>query len=239
MGGIVGYLGNREARQILIECLGRLDERGYDSAGMGTVAGGKLKTLHSLGNSTDLAGIKATLKRSPLGGKVGVVHVYRSGRGQVYNAHLHNDGNFLAIVHDGSRDNDHAVARLLERDGISLEALLPEAVALLKGDFSLVGLSQKEPDRIITARRGSRPLYIAQYYDGYFVTSDLPAISHFARSYQILEDGEKAIVSYTGVAISKFDGSPVQRALTQLHSHASQHEATYQLPAFMARSVPG
>ena len=63
MCGIVGYLGNREARQILVDCLSRLDSEPYDSAGIGMVAGGKLKPMRSIGSS---AGLKAALKRTPL-----------------------------------------------------------------------------------------------------------------------------------------------------------------------------
>jgi glucosamine--fructose-6-phosphate aminotransferase (isomerizing) len=236
MGGIVGYLGNREARNILVDCLGRLEDCGYDSAGMGTVAAGKLKTLRSLGGNAgtgfppSLANLKATLKRSPLSGKVGVAHAYRSARGQVYNAHSQTDGNFIAIVHDGAGDNEHVVAGLLERDGTSLETLLPETVQQLRGDFALVGLSQHEPDRIVAARRGSKPLVIGHHYDGYFISSDLPAISHYTRAYQMLEDGEMAVISYGGVKICKFDGTPVQRPLAQ-----HQDEA----PAMLARSAVG
>lgn len=239
MGGIVGYLGNREARQILVDCLGRLENRDYDSAGMGTIAAGKLKTLRTLGNTlalqanggspAHLANLKATLKRSPLSGKVGVAHAYRCARGQVYNAHSQTDGNFIAIVHDGGRDNERVVARLLEREG-SVEAMLPETVQQLSGDFALIGVSRHEPDRIIAARRGGRPLVIGHHYDGYFVSSDLPAIRHYARAYQTLEDGEMAVISYGGVEIRKFDGTQVERPLTQCHEEA---------PPMMARSAVG
>ncbi|HEY0961574.1 MAG TPA: hypothetical protein VGE69_04380 [Pseudomonadales bacterium] len=237
MGGIVGYVGNREARQILVDCLGRLENSDYDSAGMGTVAAGKLKTLRSLGNTLasqagnppHLANLKATLKRSPLSGKVGVAHAYRSARGQVYNAHSQTDGAFIAIVHDGGSDNERAVARLLERDG-SVEAMLPDTVKELSGDFALVGVSKHEPDRIVAARRGGKPLVIGHHYDGYFVSSDLPAISHYARAWQVLEDGEMAVISYGGVKICKFDGTQVERPLTQCQDEA---------PAMMARSAVG
>lgn len=237
MGGIVGYLGNREARQILVDCLGRLEDCGYDSAGMGTVAAGKLKTLRSLGGNPGngmpphLANLKASLKRSPLAGKIGVAHAYRSARAQAYNAHSQTDGNFIAIVHDGGSDNDRIVASLLERDNSGLEAVLPETVQRLSGNFALVGLSQHEPDRLVAARRGGRPLVIGHHYDGYFISSDLPAISHYTRAWQVLEDGEMAVVSYSGVKIFKFDGTPVERPLTR-----HQDDET---PAMMARSAVG
>jgi glucosamine 6-phosphate synthetase-like amidotransferase/phosphosugar isomerase protein len=76
-------------------------------------------------------------------------------------------------------------------------------------------LSHKEPDKIVAARKGSAPLVIGHHRDGFFVTSDVPAISHHTRAIQILEIGELAVVSYGGVKISKFDGTPVQRPLTQ------------------------
>lgn len=240
MCGIVAYLGNREARQFLVDCLGRLEDRAYDSAGIGTLAAGKLRTLRSLGNKlgtqSNLSNLKAALKRSPLSGKIGVAHAYRSARNQPYNAHSQSDGNFIAIVHDGSSVNERVVASLLEHDDAGLEAVLPQTLQLLQGEFTLVGISQQEPDRIVAARRGRQPLVIGHHYDGYFVASDMAAISHYTRDYQQLEDGEIAVVSYAGVRITTFDGTPVQRPLRQ---HAGDAQLPHEAPAFMARSAVG
>lgn len=211
MCGIVGYLGNREARHILVSCLARFDAGDYDSAGIGTVAAGKLKTLRSLGSNANL---RAALKRTPLGGKIGVAHAYRSTRGQAYNAHSGTDNNFFAVLQDGS--NDKVVNHLLERDSTGLETLLQETFPLLRGDFTLVGLCQNAPDRLLAVRKGKRPLVIGHHYDGYFIASDLSAIDHYTGEYQVLEDGEFAVISYGGVKISKFDGTPVERPLTRI-----------------------
>jgi glutamine---fructose-6-phosphate transaminase (isomerizing) len=207
MCGIVGYLGNREARQILIDCLGRLvDCRGHDAHGMGVVAGGKLKTLHSPG---DNANLKTALKRTPLSGKVGVAHAYRTAQDTSAAQAEHTSP--VTVVHDGTVQNSGIVAQLLERDSTDLESALRAALPLLDGEFSLVALSQHEPDRIVAARKGGKPLVIGHHYDGYFVASESPAISHYTRNVQNLEDGEMAVISYAGVTISRFDGTPVQR----------------------------
>jgi glucosamine--fructose-6-phosphate aminotransferase (isomerizing) len=233
MCGIVGYLGNREARQILVDCLSRLDVRGYDSAGIGMVAGGKLKTLRSLGNSS---GLKAALKRTPLPGKIGIAHAYWAPKGEATNVYPHTDcTGSLAVVASGHIENheelreqlaneghllrsdtdSEMIAHLLERYDTDLETALRATISLLQGTFSLVALSQNEPDKIIAARQGGAPLIIGHRHDAYFVASDLPAISHYTRSIQTLEDGELAIIAYGGVRISKFDGTPVLRPLAE------------------------
>jgi glutamine---fructose-6-phosphate transaminase (isomerizing) len=242
MCGIVGYLGNREARQILVDCLSRLDARGYDSAGIGMVAGGKLKTLRSMGNSS---GLKAALKRTPLPGKIGIAHSYWAPEGDSATVYPHTDcTSSLAVVHAGQIDNhaelraeliseghqlgsntdSEVIAHLLERNGGSLETALRATLPLLRGKFSLVVLSQHEPDKIIAARQGGAPLLIGHRHDAYFVASELPAISHYTRAIQTLEDGELAIIAYGGVRISKLDGTPVLRPLAQ----APAEDATLQ-----------
>lgn len=233
MCGIVGYLGNREARQILLDCLSRLDERGYDSTGIGMVAGGKLKTLRSIGTS---AGLKTALKRTPLPGKIGIAHTYWAPQGEPVHAYPHTDcTKSVAVVHAGHIDNfrelkahlesdghvfasdtdSEVVAHMLERCEGGLESALRATLPLLRGDFSLVVLSQHEPDKIVAVRKGGAPLVIGHRHDAYFVTSEIPAISHYTRSIQTLEDGELAIIAYGGVKISKFDGTPVLRPLAE------------------------
>jgi glucosamine--fructose-6-phosphate aminotransferase (isomerizing) len=231
MCGIVGYLGNREARQILVDCLSRLDSKGYDSSGIGMVAGGQLKTLRSLGNS---AGLKAALKRTPLPGKIGIAHSYWAPEGDSATAYPHTDcTSSFAVVHSGQLDNhddlraelkeeghrfssdtdSEIIAHLLERHDGDLESALRATLPLVRGTFSLVVLSQHEPDKIIAVRKGGTPLIIGHRHDAYFVASELPAISHYTRAIQTLEDGELAIIAYGGVRISKFDGTPVLRPL--------------------------
>jgi glucosamine--fructose-6-phosphate aminotransferase (isomerizing) len=233
MCGIVGYLGNREARQILVDCLSRLDKQGYDSAGIGMVAGGKLKTLRSLGNA---AGLKAALKRTPLPGKIGIAHSYWAPEGDPASVYPHTDcTSSLAVVHAGHIDNhqelraelsgeghllgsdtdSEVIAHLLERHAGDLESALRATLPLVRGSFSLVVLSQHEPDKIIAVRKGGAPLVIGHRHDAYFVASELPAISHYTRAIQTLEDGELAIIAYGGVRISKFDGTPVLRPLAE------------------------
>lgn len=233
MCGIVGYLGNREARQILVDCLSRLDDRGYDSTGIGMVAGGKLKTLRSFGKPS---GLKAALKRTPLPGKIGIAHTYWAPEGDPANAYPHTDcTSALAVVHAGQIDNaaelreelkreghlissdtdSEVVAHLLEEHPGSLEAALRATLPKLRGSFSLVVLSQHEPDKIVAAHHGGAPLIIGHRHDAYFVASELPAISHYTRATQTLEDGELAIIAYGGVRISKFDGTPVLRPLAE------------------------
>ena len=117
MCGIVGYLGKQQAQGILLDCLARLEYRGYDSAGMATIEAGKLGMLRCAGKNADL---QSLLDRSPLRGGIGIAHTRWAthGRPTDDNSHPHTDcSGALAIVHNGVIENHAELKEMLENDG--------------------------------------------------------------------------------------------------------------------------
>src|SRR5271155_451742 len=166
MCGIVGYTGFREAEPILVEGLRRLEYRGYDSAGVATLDGGRLSIRKKLGRIANLA---AHLAEHPARGQTGIGHTRWATHGvpSDRNAHPHVGGdNQIVLVHNGVIENYAALKRELQDDGVAFhsdtdteviahllarhyEGDLAEALArvvpLLKGTYGLAVLSPEEP----------------------------------------------------------------------------------------------
>lgn len=117
MCGIVGYIGKKQAQDLLIEGLRRLEYRGYDSAGICTLSGGDLHIRKKAGRIDALAGV---LKKSPAVGSLGICHTRWATHGAPtdYNAHPHLDqSGKLALVHNGVIENYQAIKNRLTANG--------------------------------------------------------------------------------------------------------------------------
>lgn len=241
MCGIVGYLGNQQAQSILLDCLGRLEYRGYDSAGMATIDEGKLGRQRCTGKSADL---QSLLVRNPLPGEIGIAHTRWAthGRPTDNNSHPHTDcSGTLAIVHNGIIENYSELKEQLEGDGHrfvsqtdseviahliesrlaaniagGLKAAVLEALTVVQGTYALAVISQQHADKIVVARSGGPPLVIGHAEDGLYISSDITAILHYTRDIQILEDNEIAEIRRDGASIMLLDGTPVDRARIQI-----------------------
>lgn len=257
MCGIVGYLGAKEARPILIDCLGRLEYRGYDSAGMATVAGGRLATLRSVGKNTDL---QALLELTPLNGTVGIAHTRWATHGKPSNAnaHPHTDcSHSVAIVHNGiienyrevretlqksghrftSETDSEVIAHLVESgNGVALETAVRNAIPMLHGAYAIAVISQNDPDKVVVVRNGGPPLVIGYRDDGWLIASDITAILHYTRDIQILEDGDLAVVTREGVRVTRPDGSTAERARTNVTWESTAAEKNG-YPTFMLKEI--
>ena len=232
MCGIIGYVGPREALPILLEGLGRLEYRGYDSAGIATVVqNGKLEIRRAAGK---LDNLRARLAEAPLGGTIGIGHTRWAthGRPSEENAHPHKAGP-VAVIHNGivenylelrsallerghrmrSQTDTELISHLIE-EHIKAGCGLTEAVRLtvgeLRGSFSIVALSETEPDKLVAAKTAT-PLVLGLGDGENFVASDIPAILSHTRSTVVLDDGEIAEVTADGVRIMTFAGTPVIR----------------------------
>jgi len=233
MCGIIGYVGASEACPILIGGLQRLEYRGYDSAGVATIgASGKLEIRRAKGK---LGNLRAILDGAPLAGHIGIGHTRWAthGRPSDENAHPHKAGP-VAVIHNGivenyldlraqllarghtlrSETDTELISHLIEerlKEGLGLTEAVRHAVGDLRGSFSIVVLSETEPDKLVAAKTAT-PLVLGLGEGQTFVASDIPAILEHTRMTMVLEDGELAEITAAGVRLMKFDGTAIARA---------------------------
>jgi len=233
MCGIVGYIGPKKVVPVIIEGLRKLEYRGYDSAGIAVVNGtGKIEIRRAPGK---LKNLEEALRESPIEGSYGIGHTRWAthGRPTEENAHPHRDctGQYV-VVHNGIIENylelkerlqraghkfvtetdTEIVAHLVEEYAKSLpfEEAVRRTLKDLRGIYSLVFLSAKDPMKLVAARVGP-PSVIGLGEGEYFVASDIPALLEHTRKIFFLADGDVAVLSRDGVSVTDLDGKPVER----------------------------
>ena len=236
MCGIVGILGNHEAAPILVEALKRLEYRGYDSAGIATVNGGRLDRRRAVGKLVNLADL---LVHEPLAGKAGIGHTRWAthGAATVTNAHPHKAGP-VAVVHNGIIENFRDLRAELAAAGYTQESQTDtETVALLTqlhldrglkpveaaratlqrlhGAFALCFLFDGEEDLMVAARKGS-PLAIGHGTGEMFVGSDAIALAPMTDRVTYLEEGDWAVITRQGAEIFDAMDRRANRAETRI-----------------------
>ena len=236
MCGIVGYIGTRDAAPILLDGLGRLEYRGYDSAGVAVQNGRGLVTRKLAGR---VAGLADLLAREPVHGSCGVAHTRWATHGAPTdrNAHPHADcTGDVALVHNGIVENAdvlrarlHAaghefvtetdtevLAHLIEDspDG-TLEARVIAALAHVEGTYGLAVVSAAEPRKIVVARRGS-PVLLGLGDGEFFVASDASAVLSHTRSVVYLKDGDIGVLTPDGYRVMDRDAEEQDRAVDDI-----------------------
>ncbi|HYB42178.1 MAG TPA: glutamine--fructose-6-phosphate transaminase (isomerizing) [Candidatus Methylomirabilis sp.] len=235
MCGIVGYIGEKDSVDIILEGLRRLEYRGYDSAGVAVVGAAGLQIRRAAGRIKVLDGL---LRERPIQGSVGIGHTRWAthGRPTDENAHPHTDGSgSLVVVHNGiienylpikeqlqaeghrfaSETDTEVIAHLIERhlrDAPRLEEAVRRALRELRGSYAIVVLSRHAPDRLIAAKHGAGSVVVGLGQGETYLASDIPAILSHTRDVVILEDEDVAVVTRHGVEIAQLDGAPVERA---------------------------
>jgi len=226
MCGIVGYIGEKRAHPILLNSLGKLEYRGYDSCGIAVSAGG-------IEVYKDAVRVKALEKAlSPLEGTVGIGHTRWATHGEPskVNAHPHCDcTGRIAVVHNGVINNYHRLREQLASEGHILSSHtdteviphliekyfdgdLEEAVELalrdIEGSYAIIVLMADEP-KLIAARKDS-PLIIGIGDRENFIASDVPAILDYTSRVIYLEDGDTAVITAGNIEVKR-DGAEVAR----------------------------
>jgi glucosamine--fructose-6-phosphate aminotransferase (isomerizing) len=238
MCGIVGYVGPRDVVGVLIDGLRRLEYRGYDSAGVAVVNGGRVLGSKRVGK---LANLEEVLVMNPLQGSVGIGHTRWAthGRPSDSNAHPHLDcKSRIAVIHNGiienhtelranlikkghtfaSETDTEVVAHLLEEyyEG-DLVAAVRATLKAVSGAYALGVLCADAPDQLVFARNGASPLIIGLGDGETFVASDIPAILNYTRRELIVQEGEVVVVTRDGAKISTFSGQDVEREVTNIN----------------------
>lgn len=231
MCGIVGYIGTKQARPILLDCLSRLEYRGYDSSGIAIRENG-------LTVCKDAVRVAELDKKTPqVNGTSGIAHTRWATHGvpSLINAHPHLDcsGKF-AVVHNGVISNFQSLRSQLIAEGHQfvsetdteviphliekyykddLRTAVEAAISVLEGSYALVVLSQQE-DKLIVVRKGS-PLVIGIGEGEIFIASDVPAIASYTTRVIYMEDDDLGEITGDVVKITR-KGLETQRKVEQI-----------------------
>jgi glucosamine--fructose-6-phosphate aminotransferase (isomerizing) len=226
MCGIIGYIGNKQAQPILLNCLARLEYRGYDSCGVAVSSSG----IEVYKDAVRVGTLRETL--SKISGTVGIGHTRWATHGEPSqtNAHPHCDcRGKIAVVHNGVIDNfqrlkqqligeghnfvsetdTEVIPHLIEKyyDG-NLERAVETALHDVEGSYSIIVLMSGEP-KLVVARKDS-PLIIGVGDRENFVASDAPPILDYTNRVTYLEDGDIGVVTPDSIKIRR-DGIEVNR----------------------------
>ncbi|MBQ9690910.1 MAG: glutamine--fructose-6-phosphate transaminase (isomerizing), partial [Eggerthellaceae bacterium] len=233
MCGIIAYTGTRDAQEVLVDGLKRMEYRGYDSAGVAVQQPGALNVRHEVGK---VSGLQDVLQANPAPGSTGIGHTRWAthGRPCVENAHPHTScARNIAVVHNGIIENFASLREELENTGHTftsqtdtevvahlveqayqgdLVAAVREATNRLAGAYALAVVCEDEPGVIVCARKDS-PLIVGEGTTGLLAASDIVALIDETRDVVVLEDDTFAKLTYTEDAskIEYFDitGKPI------------------------------
>ncbi len=236
MCGIIGYVGSRPAKDLLLEGLLRLEYRGYDSAGIVVLEDGKLLVEKKAGKLKKLQGALAEKKME---GTLGLGHTRWAthGRPTEENAHPHTDcGGNLAVVHNGiienysrlredlinkghkfvSETDTEVLAHLFEEyfEG-DLAQAVRKGLKQVEGAYAIAVIARECPQQIIAARQGS-PLILGCKDKEHFLASDIPAILSHTREMIFLKEGEMAKLTPASAEVFDFNGKKKARKPTKI-----------------------
>ena len=239
MCGIVGYVGERNATEVILDGLKRLEYRGYDSAGLAVLDDGALVIRRSPGK---IGNLEARLGREPAAGGIGLGHTRWAthGRPSEANSHPHADcTGGLVVVHNGiienyatlkerllaeghrfrSETDTEVIAHLLEerlRAGLDLREACRATLAELRGAYAIAVLSSRHSEEMVAAKLGGGSVVVGLGRNETYLASDIPAILPYTREVVILEDGEVARITRAGLEIMTLDGRRVERAPSRI-----------------------
>ncbi len=233
MCGIIGIVGKAPVSERLVESLRRLEYRGYDSAGIAALIGGRIERRRAEGK---LRNLEALLAEDPLEATVGIGHTRWATHGapSVRNAHPQMAGR-VAVVHNGIIENfaplkaqlqaqgrhfesdtdTEVVAHLIDRElarGLEPVAAFKVALDQLSGAYALAVLVQGEESLVMGARRGS-PLVVGEGQGEMFIGTDALGLGPFTNRIIHLDDGDFVAINHEGVRIFDRSGQKVDRAL--------------------------
>lgn len=243
MCGIIGYLGQQPAKDILLEGLKKLEYRGYDSAGLCILNDGHFFIDKKVG---PVAQLEQSVANQDIVGTIGIAHTRWATHGvpSENNAHPHFDcQGQIAVVHNGIIENYQALKEVLISEGHhfqsetdsevlahliekfysgNLETAVAKALALVEGSYGLVALSIKE-NKLVAVRQSS-PLIIGVGEGETFVASDIPAILNHTKQVIYLNDNDLAIIDNQGYRLQNLAGQAVDRQVEEVKLNVEQIE---------------
>ena len=230
MCGIIGIIGQAPVTPLLVDALKRLEYRGYDSAGVATLVGGRIERRRAKGK---LVNLEDALKARPLVGTIGIGHTRWATHGKPSERNAHPIAtDRVAVVHNGIIENfqelkdeliaegrkfdsdtdTEVVAQLLSsylKAGLTPEAAMSKAMSRLRGAFALAVLLRDHPGMLLGARRGSS--LAVGYGDGeMYIGTDALALAPFTSRVSYLEDEDWVVVTAKGCTVYQGDRKVVR-----------------------------
>jgi glucosamine--fructose-6-phosphate aminotransferase (isomerizing) len=234
MCGIVGYVGSNQATPVILDGLGRLEYRGYDSAGVAVIENGDIAIRRDVGK---LINLRMKVEREPVHGTIGMGHTRWATHGAPveHNAHPHiSMGGDFVVVQNGILENYLELKAELKAQGVEFKSEtdtevivqlveqkaregitdLTEAIRLLiprlRGAHAIVLINKHQPDRLVCLRIGNAGGVVIGVGKGEnFIASDISAILEHTRQMIFLESKQIATVTAEGYNIINADGTPV------------------------------
>ena len=261
MCGIIGYIGDRAAAPIILEGLGALEYRGYDSAGIAVLDEDGVPQLYK--SAGKLSRLRSILGNGLPDGFSGVGHTRWATHGGPtdFNAHPHTDcSGDVMVVHNGifenymelkgelaakghifdSQTDAECIPHLIEaymKDGCSLEDAVRAAACRIDGANAVVVLSRKEPDKMVSFKLGNAGGIVIGYGEReMLLASDISALLPHVRNVAYLGVGEMATVTRESARYSRIDGTPVEKATARV-SHRAMTATKGEYKHFMLKEI--
>lgn len=241
MCGIVGYVGEKQAYNILIKGLKRLEYRGYDSSGI--AISGKSKDLKFFKRKGKVAKLEEFIGEQSTEGTIGIGHTRWATHGPAndVNAHPHasGDGN-LVLIHNGIIENYavlkkelktrghvfhsdtdtevliHLIEEVKNKENLSLFEAVRVSLTKVVGAYAIVVMDKNNPDELVLAKKSS-PLVIGIGDNDFYVGSDATPIIEYTKNVVYLEDEEIATISIkNGLKIKKLNNQDISPAIQEL-----------------------
>lgn len=244
MCGIVGYIGNKNAVDIIFAGLEKLEYRGYDSAGIAVVCEQELQIRRSVGKLADL---KKVLEKDPISANIGIGHTRWAthGKPSEENAHPHTDPTkSIVVVHNGIIENYLELKEKMEKEGEvfksetdteiiaylikkyfenDLLSAFKRALQDIKGSYAIAVMSKYEPNKLICARNDA-PLIIGLGENENFIASDVTALLAYTKEMIFLENGDIAEIYSDHIKITDIYGIDQEREVKTILWDALQAE---------------
>ena len=255
MCGIVGYVGKRNAQDVLLDGLEKLEYRGYDSAGVALALEGGIRVVKSKGRLAELRKRLAVEALARSGCGIGHTRWATHGEPSDVNSHPHSTPR-VSIVHNGIIENYGVLKERLMAKGYTFESetdtevlvklidscyegeplkALRAALAMVRGSYALAVLFRDFPNTLFAVKRES-PLIVGWGEEENFIASDIPALLKYTRRYSVLEEGDMAVVNADGIRFYNEFAEPVEReVLTANWDQEAAEKGGY--PHFMLKEI--
>jgi len=254
MCGIVGYIGHRNALEVIISGLEKLEYRGYDSAGVALYENNQVQVTRSIGKLIELKkslGQQITTSKAQLG--IGHTRWATHGRPSENNAHPHTAGR-VSLIHNGIIENYLELRERLERDGCVFHSETDTEIAAhllnrylefgmepmkaieatckdIRGSYAFVAMDAKRPNNLMIAKNAT-PIVVGIGEKEMFVASDIPALLAYTRNVMFLEDGDIALVTLHGANVRHLDAKGESKEVTRRQQTITWDPVTAQKGGF-------